>query len=169
MPRQDSGELEVGGPVKPGDSSAAFTGRLGGRLPMVDEPHSLKYASRFSSREVRIRVPLLFSVVYFSRGPSPKKKTVKGHPAGALYPENEFGGRPCESVGVHVERGGEANGGLQDSGPRPFGLSGRPWLAVFQDMPQGEWLRKAGTESKCQGPAFQRWPKRERERERERM
>ena len=36
-----------------------------------------KMATRSSSREVRIRVPEFFAVVYFSRGTLPTKKGVK--------------------------------------------------------------------------------------------
>ena len=38
--------------------------------------------TRSSSREVRIRVPFLFSVVHFSRGTLPKKRGEKGTTGG---------------------------------------------------------------------------------------
>ena len=47
------------------------------REPTLFEKDTKRDTTRFSSREVRIRVPFL-SVVYFSREPSPKKGVTKG-------------------------------------------------------------------------------------------
>ena len=57
------------------------------------------FPSGSSSREVRIRVPFLFSVVYFSRGTLPKKGA-KGH-----YWDLAWLAKPCKtSAGVYVAR-----------------------------------------------------------------
>ena len=109
-----------------------FKGKSKGELP------SCRFPSRSSSREVRIRVPDFFPVVYFSRGALPQKR-VKGHLAGG--PSLKIRDRPLW-VWIVRRTGWHQNSDENVQPLSPSNPQKHPWTQLAPDSGESNPLAK---------------------------